>query len=109
VRRRLVISRNAETDLILIWVYYAEKSERAAQRIRQEIVSKYNLLLQFPLAGRNRDELQAGLRSLPVGNHIIFYREIEDGIEIVRVLHGAQDVLGIFSPEDEGAEEPPTE
>jgi hypothetical protein len=30
VIRRLVISRDAEADLTLIWVYYAEKSERAA-------------------------------------------------------------------------------
>ena len=101
MRRRLVISRSAETDLILIWVYHAEKSEHAAQRIRQEIVSKYELLLQFPHSGRSRDELQVGLRSLPIGSYIIFYREIEDGIEIVRALHGAQDVFGEFSQEDE--------
>jgi toxin ParE1/3/4 len=24
-------------------------------------------------------------------NHLIFYRPIDDGIEIVRVLHGARD------------------
>ena len=38
--RRLIISRDAEADLTLIWVYHAEKSERAAKRIRQEIASK---------------------------------------------------------------------
>ncbi len=27
----------------------------------------------------------------------LFYREIEDGIEIVRVLHSAQDVQGVFT------------
>lgn len=25
-------------------------------------------------------------------NHLVFYREIGDGVEIVRVLHGARDV-----------------
>ena len=25
-------------------------------------------------------------------NHLIFYREIEGGIEVVRVLHGARDL-----------------
>ena len=96
--RKLVISRQAETDLILIWLFYAEKSERAASRIRQNIISKYNLLLQFPRAGRSREELKEGLRSLSVRNHLIFYREIEDGIEIVRVLHGAQDFARVFPP-----------
>ena len=105
MKRRLAISSNAETDLLLIWVYYAEKSERAATRIRREIVSRYNLLLQFPEAGRSREELQAGLRSLPIGNHMIFYREIEDRIEIVRVLHRAQDIQGVFVLDDETLEE----
>jgi toxin ParE1/3/4 len=27
-----------------------------------------------------------------VGNYLIFYRPISDGIEIVRVLHGARDI-----------------
>jgi len=31
--RRLAISRDAETDLTLIWVYHADKSERAAKRM----------------------------------------------------------------------------
>ncbi len=74
--RRLVVSRDAETDLTLIWVYYAEKSDRAARRVRREISSKYSLLLEFPGMGRNRDELRQGLRSFPVGGYIIFYREL---------------------------------
>ena len=99
--RRLIVSRNAEVDLTLIWVYYAERSERAAKRIRYEIFSRYDLLLQFPHIGRSRDELQKGLRSFPVSDYLIFYRAIEDGIEIVRVLHGAQDIYSIFPPEDD--------
>ena len=105
MRRKLVISRDAETDLTLLWVYRAEKSELSAQRIYQEIVSKYNLLLQFPLSGRSRNDLQEGLRSLPAGKHIIFYREAEDNIEVVRVLHGSQDIQGVFAPEDETEED----
>jgi toxin ParE1/3/4 len=99
--RRLVVSREAETDLTLIWVYHAEKSEWAARRIRADIVSKYDLLLDFPHLGRERNELRLGLGSFPFGNYVIFYQEIEDGIEIVRVLHGAQDALGVFPPEGE--------
>ncbi|MCW3052025.1 MAG: plasmid stabilization system [Chthonomonadales bacterium] len=105
MKRRLLISGDAETDLLLIWVYHAEKSERAATRIRKEIVSKYNLLLQFPMAGRSREELQAGLRSLPIEKYVIFYRAHYDRIEIVRVLHGAQDITGVFSSEADGEEE----
>jgi len=42
--------------------------------------------------GRTRDELVPGLRSLPFGRYVIFYRALDDGSEIVRVLHGARDL-----------------
>ncbi len=50
------------------------------------------MLLQNPLAGRARAELGKDLRSFPVGNYIIFYLPLSDGIEVVRVLHGRQDI-----------------
>ena len=107
--RRLVISRDAETDLTLIWVYYAERSERAAKRIRYEISSNYQLLLQFPSMGRKREEIRKGLRSFPIGDYVIFYRELADGIEVLRVLHGAQDVTGVFPSEDDNEDLLPIE
>jgi len=30
-------------------------------------------------------------RRFPVGNYIIYYRPIDDGVEIVRVVHGARE------------------
>ena len=98
--RDLDIARDAASDLTFIWIYYAEKSERAAARIRQEILATYNTLLTFPRMGRFRDELRKGLRSFPSGDHMIFYRETANGIKIVRVLHGSQDVYSVFPPED---------
>ena len=32
--------------------------------------------------------------------HLVFNRPIKDGVEIIRVLHGARDIAGLFS-EDE--------
>jgi toxin ParE1/3/4 len=52
-----------------------------------------------PLAGRARPELAENVRSFPVGNYVIFYRPLQDGIEIVRVLSGYRDLL----PDDFGA------
>ncbi|WP_008538835.1 type II toxin-antitoxin system RelE/ParE family toxin [Bradyrhizobium sp. CCGE-LA001] len=33
-----------------------------------------------------------GLRSFPVGNYVIFYIPLPDGVEIVRVMHGRLDI-----------------
>jgi toxin ParE1/3/4 len=42
--------------------------------------------------GRKVGELAPNLRSLPVGSYLIFYRPIDDGIQLIRVLHGARDI-----------------
>jgi toxin ParE1/3/4 len=45
-----------------------------------------------PLIGRARPELAADLRSFPVGNYVLFYRPIADGVELVRALSGHRDI-----------------
>ncbi|MET4716406.1 plasmid stabilization system protein ParE [Bradyrhizobium japonicum] len=50
------------------------------------------MLVENPLAGRERQELRDSLRSFPVGNYVIFYVPLPDGVEIVRVMHGRQDI-----------------
>jgi plasmid stabilization system protein ParE len=42
--------------------------------------------------GRLRTDLKPRYRSLKAGRHIIFYREIADGIEVIRILHEAMDL-----------------
>jgi toxin ParE1/3/4 len=42
------------------------------------------------------EELMPALRSLSVGNYLIFYLPIEDGIEIVWILPGMRDIDAIF-------------
>ena len=39
------------------------------------------------------------LRSVPCGNYLIIYRALPDGIELVRILHGAPDITAIFDRE----------
>ncbi len=46
--------------------------------------------------GRARDELSPGVRSMPFGRYVIFYEPLDDGIDVVRVLHSARDVDAQF-------------
>jgi toxin ParE1/3/4 len=46
----------------------------------------------------------AELRFFPVTgfpNHLLFYRPLENGLELVRVLHGARDIASLLEAEDE--------
>ena len=57
------------------------------------------LLEDHPLAGRARDEVRPGLRSIAALPHIIFYRVTDDAAEIIRVLDGRRDIEEIFADE----------
>jgi toxin ParE1/3/4 len=46
----------------------------------------------MPGCGREEPKFARDLRSFPVGNYLIFYRPIQNGIALVRVLHGARDI-----------------
>ena len=96
VRRAL-----AEADLDGIWDYIAVDSIEQAERFLRHLNTKLKNLAESPYLGRKREELMLGLRSFPVGNYVIFYLPKREGIEVVRVLHGARDIEDIFSGIDE--------
>ena len=54
--------------------------------------------LQSTLA-RARPEFGQGLRSLPHGNYIIFFRYSGNQLEIATILHGSRDLDKLF-PKD---------
>jgi toxin ParE1/3/4 len=85
-------SPQAEIDIASIWQFIANDSVRAADAMLDRIEGTFDMLAQAPLAGRERTDLRANLRSFPVEHYIIFYTPIFDGIEVVRVMHGRQDI-----------------
>ncbi|MBC7899536.1 MAG: type II toxin-antitoxin system RelE/ParE family toxin [Saprospiraceae bacterium] len=60
-------------------------------------IARFEMLAQTPKAGRERPELMPQIRSFPEGNYLIFYREFELVVAILRVLHSARDLEEIFS------------
>lgn len=86
----------AHWDLVAIALTIAEDNPSAADDWLDSIESRCKLLAQIPGLGRLRRDLAPKLRSFAVGNHIIFYREADDGIVVIRVLHGARDLPKLF-------------
>ncbi|MGL9619358.1 type II toxin-antitoxin system RelE/ParE family toxin [Bradyrhizobium sp. U531] len=82
----------ADLDLDAIWDFIASDSATAAEKQIERIGEIFEMLMENPLLGRERLELRAGLRSLAVGNYVIFYIPLPDGVEIIRVMHGRQDI-----------------
>ena len=90
------VSGRAAADLDEIWLYIAQDNPDAADQLANALTTRFPKLAAAPEIGRTREELSHGLRSFPVGRYIIFYRSNKEGIEIVRVLHGARDFPPLF-------------
>jgi toxin ParE1/3/4 len=86
----------AAADVAEIWDYIAEDSIMHADAWVDRLDQALRRLAGQPRMGRARDELSPGLRSLPFGRYVIFYEPLDDGIDVVRVLHAARDVDAQF-------------
>ncbi len=82
-------------------------SLEAPQRFYDAAAATFEKLARMPGLGERRESLNPRLAGLRVRriegfpNHLIFCRPVEDGIEVVRVLHGAGDIDRVL--ESEGA------
>jgi toxin ParE1/3/4 len=89
---RIVRSAAAERDAVEIWRYIAGDDADAANRLLDRIDEKLRFLAESPLAGTPRSEIGRDVRSFAVGNYLIFYRPLSDGIRVLRLLNAARDV-----------------
>jgi toxin ParE1/3/4 len=83
----------AQRDLEEIWEYSAAKwgVDQAEAYIRQ-IQRTLHLLADEPRLGRSCDNIRPGYRKYPSGSHLVFYRILDHGIDVVRILHQRMDV-----------------
>jgi toxin ParE1/3/4 len=86
------IRPDADHDLDLIWSFIAADNPRAADAMIDRLTEAFDMLLTMPLAGRTRSEFGENLRSFAVHNYIVFYVTVPEGIDIIRVMHGRQDI-----------------
>ena len=85
-------SPRARADLLDIWLYIAERSPAAADRVLDEIERVFEVIAVHPLIGRERAEIVPGIRSFVAMSWVVFYRPHAQHVEIVRVVHGARDL-----------------
>lgn len=93
---RIVRSLEAQNDVLDIALHISEHNLTAALAWVDEVDERLHLLAEMPGAGRERPEFGDQLRSFPVGDYLIIYRALNDGIEVARVLHGARNLRRLF-------------
>ncbi|MCC6357319.1 MAG: type II toxin-antitoxin system RelE/ParE family toxin [Phycisphaerales bacterium] len=91
--KRVHLTEVARSDLDEIWEYVAHDSVDRADRLVDTIAAKCRLLERFPNIGRPRPELATNLRSVPVGRYLVFYRNTDEQVEVIRVIDGFRELL----------------
>jgi len=87
----------AREDLTAHTLWIARESERRAHTFLDRIESTLQQLRIFPELGTSRDWLAPrcrGIRFIPVKDfprYYIFYRPMDESIEVIRILHAARD------------------
>jgi toxin ParE1/3/4 len=83
----------ARSDIDAIWDYTVQSwGVQQALHYLNGLRDVCTELADNPELGKCRDELYKGLRVYPSGKHLVFYLIIENGIDVVRILHGSMDV-----------------
>ena len=88
-----VISKKAVSDLEEIWLYTVEKwSMEQADRYYNLIFDEIIYICRNINAGKSMEHVRKGYRASKVKSHFIFYRVLNDTIEIIRILHERMDI-----------------
>jgi len=88
---KAVQSFAAIDDLSRVVEYISRDSFSAASRWIREIHRVFALLATQPEMGEIVQTRYGEVRRHVVGNYVIYYRTATDGVEILRVVHGARE------------------
>lgn len=94
---KVVIAPGARADLITIGDYIAADSPASAVRWVAHLEDAIQSLSYMPERVQLRDDLRPGYRAKPVGSYLIFFRVVENAVQVVRVLHASRDVTEAFN------------
>ena len=93
---RYVINILASRDLNEIANYFAETRLEAGEQFFLKFSRKCQQLVAFPNSGKSYAQIRADLRGLPIESYIIFYRVLDDGVEILRIVSGRRNLPSLF-------------
>jgi len=93
---RYVINVLASRDLNEIADYFVQTNLEAGECFFREFNRKCQQLTAFPNSGKSYAEIRTDLRGLPIEGYVVFYRLLDDGIEILRVVSGRRNLPAIF-------------
>ncbi len=97
----VVYTAEAEADLERIGDFIALDNPSRAITFVQEITRRCEMLADMPRAFPQVPRYEDGdIRRRPYGSYLIFYRVGDGRVEVLHILHGAQDYEAILFGQD---------
>ena len=95
---RCYFTPTAREDLQQIHDYIARDNPASALRFVERLEEQCTRLADYPLIGVVRPEFGHSHRAfvIPATRYLIVYRPTDDGVEVIHVRHGSQDLIGLF-------------
>lgn len=92
--RTIRLAPLALADLENIWTYTAERwSPDQAESYHADIIAALEGLSVATKTGRPVD-VRPGYLKYAVGSHLVFYRQTDSNIDVIRILHQSTDADG---------------
>ena len=70
---------------------------RGSRPYADGLFALFDLLVEFPEIAHEHTEFTPAVRIHPSGAHLVIYRQADQGIEIIRILHGHQNLAAYLS------------
>lgn len=87
------ISKEALSDINEIWLYTKDRwSVEQADRYYNLIFDEIDFICNNPGAGKSKEHIRKGYKASKVKSHLIFYRVVNNVVEIIRILHENMDI-----------------
>lgn len=85
---RYRFTRQADQNLVDIYLFTLEQFGFAqAEKYTESMKQCIEMLAESPRMGRAADTIRPGVRRHEHESHVIFYREADDGILVLAVIH----------------------
>ena len=91
--KEIVYRPEADADLESIWDYtLREWGLDQALKYDADLIGRIERLARGQSPSRSADDIAPGLRRVLAGEHVVFFREDDAAVTVVRVLHQRMDV-----------------
>ena len=90
----LFLTPEAKSDITDILNYTIETwGLEQAEMYADKLYKGFQLLLENPLLGRQRDDIIPGYRIWRIEKHLAIYRPAQRQVSVIRVLHVNRDIV----------------